>query len=458
MKRALRTSLCLALLALACATASAGATNKLVWRGGERVDADIDGWSLSQLLEQLADATGWQVFVEPGTRLRQPVVVRFNNLSAGDALGRMLGELSFAVLPQANAPAKLFVFRTTVGDATQRVVRREPAKAKPISDELVLLRKSGSKESADELAKRLGAKVTGRVDELGAYRLKFANEDAAQQARDALNGSSDFETDLNYSVPRPSVAEPLVASSALPLSLRPDASAPAGQLIVGLIDAPVQKNSPYSEFLLPGVAVAGEATPGDTSPTHGTSMFETLMRGLASTQDKGATTAVRVLPVDVYGNAESTSTFDVARGVVAALNAGASIINLSLASGGDSQLLHTVITKGSERGALFIAAAGNEPTTLPNYPAAYPEVLAVTAGGKTGLASYANRGAFVDVAAPGSSIVYFGGKAYMVSGTSSSTAFVSGLAAGMKSSTGASASAITAKLKEVLTVPATGGK
>lgn len=457
--RALRTSLCLALLALAFVAGPASAADKLVWRGGgERVDADIAGWTLPQLLEQLADVTGWQVFVEPGTRLKQPVSVKFSNLSAGDALGRMLGELSYAVLPQPNAPAKLFVFRTSVGDATQPVRRREAAKAKPIADELVLLRKPGSKESADELAKRLGAKVTGRVDKFGAYRLKFADEDAARQALTSLNGNSDFEADYNYAIPRPTFADPLAASSALPLTLKPDASAPAGQLVVGLVDQPVQRNSPYSEFLLPGVSVAGDATPGDTSPTHGTSMFETLMRGLASTQDKGAATSVRVLPVDVYGNADTTSTFDVARGIVEALNAGASIINLSLASGGDSQLLHNVISKGAERGVLFIAAAGNEPTTLPNYPAAYPEVLAVTAGGKNGLASYANRGEFVDVAAPGSSIIYFGGKAYLVSGTSSSTAFVSGLAAGMKSSTGASAEAVTSKLKEVLTVPATGGK
>ena len=88
--RALRTGLCLALLAFAVSPACAA--DRLVWRGGsERVDADIDGWSLPQLLEQLAEITGWQVFVEPGTRLKQPVSVKFSNLPAGDALGRMLG-------------------------------------------------------------------------------------------------------------------------------------------------------------------------------------------------------------------------------------------------------------------------------------------------------------------------------------------------------------------------------
>ena len=453
MNRVLRTGLCLALLSLAFAAELSRAADKLVWRGGNQpVDADIDGWSLPQLLEHLAETTGWQIFVQPDTQLRRPVSVRFTNLSPGDALGRLLGELSFAVVPQPNAPAKLFVFRTSLGDATQAVLRREPAKAKPIADELVLLRKPGSKESADELAKRLGAKVTGRVDQFGAYRLKFADENAARQAAAALDGSADFDVDYNHAIPRPGAAELRAASSALPLNLKPDASAPAGQLRVGLIDAAVQKNSPFSELLLPGVSVAGEATPGTTNPTHGTSMFETLLRGLATTQESGATTSVRVLPVDVYGNAESTSTFNVAQGIVEALNAGATVINLSLASAGDSQFLHNVIIKGSERGVLFIAAAGNEPTTQPNYPAAYPEVLAVTAGGKTGLASYANRGDFVDVIAPGSSIIQFGGRTYYVSGTSASTAYISGLAAGMAASTGASAAALRSKLVEVFGV------
>lgn len=451
--RALQTGLCLALLALAFVAGPTHAADKLVWRGGERVDADIAGWTLPQLLEQLAEVTGWQVFVEPGTRLKQPVSVKFSNLSAGDALGRMLGELSYAVLPQPNAPAKLFVFRTSVGDATQPVRRREAAKAKPIADELVLLRKPGSKESADELAKRLGAKVTGQVDAFGAYRLKFADAEAARQALAALDGNADFNVDFNYAMPRPVIAEPLAASSALPLTLKPDASAPAGQLIVGLVDQPVQKNSPYREFLLPSISVAGEATPGEGSPTHGTSMLEALMRGLASTQDKNGTTSVRVLSADVYGNAETTSTFDVALGIVAVFNEGAKIINLSLASPGDSQLLHNVIIKITGDGGLVIAAAGNEPTTALNFPAAHPEVLAVTAN-----ASYANRGDFVDVVAPGTTIVHFDGKAFLVSGTSVSTAFVSGLAAGMKSATGASADAIIKQLKEVLAVPKTGGK
>ncbi|NDF01818.1 MAG: hypothetical protein EB034_26690, partial [Verrucomicrobia bacterium] len=257
MYRTLQTRLGLALLALALVALPLQAADKLVWRSAsERVDADIDGWSLPQLLEHLAEVTGWQVFVEPGTSLKAPVSVKFSNLAPAEALGRMLGGLSFAVLPQANASAKLFVFRTSVADATQAVRPPGAAKAKPIADELVLLRKPGSKADAEELAKRLGAKVVGRVAEAGAYRLKFDNADTTRQALEVLNGNADFNVDYNYALPRPVMADALAASSMLPFTLKPDASAPAGQLIVGLVDQPVQRNTPYREFLLPGIAVA----------------------------------------------------------------------------------------------------------------------------------------------------------------------------------------------------------
>src|SRR5207248_1107610 len=113
-------------------------------------------------------------------------------------------------------------------------------------------------------------------------------------------------------------------------------------------------------------------------------------------------------------------------------NSGATVINLSLGSAGDSQFLDTVIKNAAAQGVLFFAAAGNEPTTAPSYPAALPEVIAVTAGTPGGsIASYANRGDFVDLASPGTAIVSFNGQNFLVVGTSTSTAFASGVAAGM---------------------------
>ena len=145
------------------------------------------------------------------------------------------------------------------------------------------------------------------------------------------------------------------------------------------------------------------------------------------TPDKIDGTTTRILPVNVYASGESTTTFDVANGINLAIQNNATLINLSLGGDGDSALLHQLIQQAHDKGIVFIAAAGNEPTTALTYPAAYPEVVAATAGDKRGnIASYANRGDFVDVIAPGSSIVVYNNQSYLVSGTSASTAYITG--------------------------------
>jgi hypothetical protein len=145
--------------------------------------------------------------------------------------------------------------------------------------------------------------------------------------------------------------------------------------------------------------------------------------------------SVQILPVDVYGPSASTSTFDVANGIAQAVNNGANPINLSLGSSGDSPFLHSVIQDASNKNIVFIGAAGNQPVTTPFYPAAYPEVMAVTAIDQGQIASYANRGSFVTLGAPGTSVIYFDNQPYYVTGTSASAAYISGIVGGYLEST-----------------------
>lgn len=81
---------------------------------------------------------------------------------------------------------------------------------------------------------------------------------------------------------------------------------------------------------------------------------------------------------------------------------GVKIINMSL-SGPRDELIKQAIAKLSAKGIVLVAAAGNDgPAATPSYPAAYDDVIAVTAVNKN-LRSYryANRGSYIDVAAPG---------------------------------------------------------
>jgi hypothetical protein len=162
-------------------------------------------------------------------------------------------------------------------------------------------------------------------------------------------------------------------------------------------------------------------------------MAETILRAVQA--NTGGKTSIKMLPVDVYGCNESTSTFDVATGIYDAVQAGANMVNLSLGGQGDSAFLHTLIQNAAKQGVVFFGAAGNQPVTTPEYPAAYPEVEAVTAGNGPGqVADYANRGSFVDLMLPGTSIVPYDGQSWAVTGTSTATAFATGIAAGLADS------------------------
>jgi hypothetical protein len=296
----------------------------------------------------------------------------------------------------------------------------------------------------------------GRSKDRNAARLQFEDAEAAQAAREKLLADdSTGSIDPNYPIlsqPTPDSA----ASAGLPnLKIAP---LKAGEgIVIGLVDSAVQRQgSPFDGFLLDGITVVEGATPSADQPTHGTAMWETMLRGISSSTEAGAGSRVRVLPVDVYGNNPGTTTFEVAEGILRAMNAGASVINLSLGSDGDTPYLHEIIKQGQASGRVFLASAGNEPVTTPTYPAAYPEVIAVTAGdGRGGIAPYANYGDFVDVIAPGTTTIPFNGQAWRVTGTSPATAGVAGMIAGAADANGITpAQAATSVMKALPKVSA----
>src|ERR1043166_8269670 len=84
-----------------------------------RVTADVQSGNLSTVLGKIIAATGWQIYIEPGTTYT--VSAKFRNLPAGEALRLLLGDLNFALVPETNGPSKLFVFRTIRQNATELV-------------------------------------------------------------------------------------------------------------------------------------------------------------------------------------------------------------------------------------------------------------------------------------------------------------------------------------------------
>ncbi len=103
------------------------------------------------------------------------------------------------------------------------------------------------------------------------------------------------------------------------------------------------------------------------------------------------------------------------------------VVNVSL-TGPDNRILKSALQKLHEKGALVVAAVGNEgPSAKPLFPAGYDFVVAVTATNKKNFAYHkANRGKHVDIAAPGVAIkhAHEGGGFSESSGTSFAAPFV----------------------------------
>ncbi len=159
---------------------------------------------------------------------------------------------------------------------------------------------------------------------------------------------------------------------------------------------------------IPGCGL-GPNVAGDTS--HGT-----FIAGLiGATSDNAIGTAgldwkADLLDVRVMNGANGTNR-DIADGIRCAARNGADIITLSFVQAGTqlSPLLEDAINEAQVAGALVIAAAGNDGNTRLRFPAAASGVLSVGAINETlGVASFSNRGDWVDLMAPGAGLLSLG--------------------------------------------------
>jgi hypothetical protein len=431
------------------------AADTLVWnKDKDRVDADVRGVGLLPLLERIAQESGWHIFVEPDAT-NHSASVKFKDLPSGEALHLLLGDLNFAFVPQTNAAPHLYVFRTAIQKATQVVnatAKPRSALPKKVPNELIVKLKPGA--NIDELARRLGAKVVGRIPELNAYRLQFDGAAATDAARGQLANDPDaVSVEDNYYVNIPTQPQPVTGVSASAVQLKLNPPPDSGKVVVGLVDTAVDPlSSDLEQFILKRLSVADGSQASDSTLTHGTAMLETILSNLQMVE-KGSS-SVQVVSVDVFGGSEQANTFNVAWGLITAGNTGATVINSSLGGYGDSSLLGDAVKQLSDHGITIFAAVGNDASSNPFYPAAYPQVVSVTALADPGkIASYANIGITPDAAAPGTVLVTYNGQTYVVQGTSSATAIATGVAAGIADMTHASWSQVVPTVEKNLPVP-----
>jgi subtilisin family serine protease len=203
-------------------------------------------------------------------------------------------------------------------------------------------------------------------------------------------------------------------------------------VMIAVIDTAIEAAHPELVNTIAGMFDAVGEGPSVPEP-HGTQIAGILAAHaeLTGVAPKAKLLSVRAFRSGKKTPAQSTS-LQLLKGIDWAFEAGAKVMNMSF-TGPMDPLLERIVKAAAGKGVIFIAAAGNNgPKGAPVYPAAYPEVIAVTAtDDKDRLYGKANRGDYVSIAAPGVDIIApaLKGSYQLSSGTSMAAAHVSGVVA-----------------------------
>ena len=139
---------------------------------------------------------------------------------------------------------------------------------------------------------------------------------------------------------------------------------------------------------------------------HGTHLASVVTQVAAAAYGDAASEHIQILPVkSIADDAATTYIKDGYKGIRYAIQAGADIIICSWGVGHISPDEAAILKEAADKGILIIAASGNLPQELEQFPAAYETVLAVGSVERDGTKTHkSNYGQFVDIAAPGSDI------------------------------------------------------
>jgi Subtilase family len=201
-------------------------------------------------------------------------------------------------------------------------------------------------------------------------------------------------------------------------------------VLIAMIDSEVDQRHPD---LAGAVADRLEPIGQEFKPQpHGTGMAGAIA---SHRRLRGVAPGARILAINAFGtdgDAAYGTTEQILKGIDWAIAKGARVINMSFAGPRDP-LVQLALKKAYEKGIVLVAAAGNAgPSSEPLFPAADPDVIAVTATDvNDALLPQANRGAHISVAAPGVDILVPAPNAQyqLTTGTSVAAAELSGVIA-----------------------------
>ncbi|WOO42385.1 S8 family peptidase [Rubellicoccus peritrichatus] len=284
--------------------------------------------------------------------------------------------------------------------------------------------------------KKAGVGIRGYSDQLNTIRVRARSEsERSAVSRLAGNGA---EAGFNFPVSAP--PDPIegeagtgtegFGANAVKWMNTPDNPELGSGVTVAVIDSGISAHDNLDGSVSNAIRINGN----NVDYGHGTAVAS-LIAG-QSPEAPGVAPGAELIDIQVLAGDDGTDAFKLAEAIVAATDAGANVINLSLGANGDAGILYEAVKYASANGAILVASAGNDATGALAYPAAYSEVVGVTSiDANAEPTTFSNFGEGATVAAPGVGInaAWTDEELVTFSGTSASAPLVSGALAALLS-------------------------
>ncbi|GEM_PF-413927 len=290
-----------------------------------------------------------------------------------------------------------------------------------VADEIMVKFRAGTAAAAvDSAVIAYGASIIESLTGTTLYRVKIRPGSTANQAVAEFRADPDVEyaetialVELHDTVPNDPLYSEQWALSRMNLPKAWDTTRGSPTIVVAVVDTGVDVHHLDLSTQLTSPSTWYDFGDDDPNPqdTYGHGTHVAGIIAAASNNGTGVTGVCwncKILPVKVFPDKSGfASSFAIIKGIKHAADLGANIINMSLGCVGCySAGMQDIINYAYRKGTLVIASAGNSNTDAKSYPAAYEHVIAVAAtdsGDRR--ASFSNYGTWVDISAPGVSIL-----------------------------------------------------
>ena len=317
-------------------------------------------------------------------------------------------------------------------DAASKDGPRNPSKSRRSLEDILLgvlnerlIRFDNEEDYRKFLASLKGSKfkLLGKIDQLRVARIGFGD---AADLDDLLNEDNQF---TNYIVELPTLPEVGAQAGALGfgdqllswLGVRGDNSSWGEGITIAILDTGVGAHRSLPDNIQQIDLVSdGEATAVNG---HGTAVASLIVGQDGVTS--GIAPAANLISIRIGNENGESNSFLLAEGIIAAVDAGAQLLNISMGSYGDSVIVRDAVSYALEHNTLIFAASGNEGLDSPSYPAAYEGVYAVGAvDAKSDYMAFSNLGSSLDAPGYGINAAWADDQYTLFSGTSASAPIV----------------------------------